>query len=113
MSEQRRLTAPRLRSPSVIDSSARASALASGRADVVFWTRTCTAASDLMELSEKEKQKLMAGLNEEELTVVQQIDSIFEDAGFDFARYAKRDIPKGTIVTQPYYTVPNVPVVGK
>lgn len=91
---------------SVIDSGARASALASGRADVVFWTRTSTAASEVKAMSEEERYALSEGLTDEEVTVIQQINSIY-----DFTTIADMDIPQGTIVTQPYYTGYNLPVL--
>ena len=93
-------------SVSVIDSGARSSALASGQADVVFWTRTSTAASEVKAMSEEERNALSEGLSEDELTVIKQINSIY-----DFTTIADMDIPQGTIVTQPYYSGYNLPVL--
>ena len=95
-------------SVSVIDSGARASALSSGRADVVFWTRTSTAATAVKEMSEQERYALGEELKPEELTVIQQINSIY-----DFTKYADMDMPEGTIVTQAYYSGFNLPVLSK
>lgn len=100
-------------SVSVIDSSARASALASGKVDVVFWTRTCTAASKLLDMSADERKAATKGMTKEEIKVIQQVDAVFKDAGLDFAKYASRDMPEGTIVTHPYYSGMNLPVKMK
>lgn len=81
---------------SIIDSGARASALASGNADVVFWTRT---AAD-------EATVTSGDLTDDERTVVEQINSVY-----DFSNIAIMDIPQGTIVTQPYYSGYNLPVL--
>lgn len=89
----------------VIDSGARASALASGKADVVFWTRTSPASAEIGAMSEEERDSLKNALTNEQYTVMQQVNSIY-----DFTKYATMDMPEGTIVTQPYYSGMNLPV---
>jgi ABC-type amino acid transport substrate-binding protein len=93
-------------SVSVIDSGARASALASGKADVVFWTRTSAMAEQRVQMDEEELANYLNGLTEEELDVIHQMDSIY-----DISKHAQMDIPEGTIVTQPYFSGSVVPVM--
>jgi ABC-type amino acid transport substrate-binding protein len=93
-------------SVSVIDSGARAAALASGKADVVFWTRTSPEAEKAAAATEEEQTAFSEKLTGEELTAIQQMDSIF-----DFASIANMDMPEGTIVTQPYFSGMNLPVI--
>lgn len=87
----------------VVDSIGRATALSSGTADAVFWTRTSQYADQVAEASEEEreqqKKELNKGLNEEELACVEYIDSILE-----FSSYGRLDMPENTITTQPYYS---------
>lgn len=87
----------------VVDSIGRATALSSGNADAVFWTRT-SATSDLYAAASDEEQKAMKekiekDLNEEELACINYIDSILE-----FSAYGKLDMPENTITTEPYYS---------
>ena len=93
-------------SVSVIDSGARAAALASGKADVVFWTRTSPEAEKAAAATEEEQTAFSEKLTGEELTAIQQMDSIF-----DIATIANMDMPEGTIVTQPYVSGLNLPVI--
>jgi hypothetical protein len=93
-------------SVSVIDSGARAAALASGKADVVFWTRTSPEAEKAAAATEEEQTAFSEKLTGEELTAIQQMDSIF-----DIATIANMDMPEGTIVTQPYFSGLNLPVI--
>lgn len=92
----------------VIDSGARASALASGKADVVFWTRTSVAAGEVEAMSEEQRYALGDQLTGDERNVIGQINSIY-----DFTVNANMDTPEGTIVTQPYYYGFNLPVLNK
>ena len=93
-------------SVSVIDSGARAAALASGKADVVFWTRTSPEVEKASAATEEEHAAFTEKLTDEELTAIQQMDSIF-----DVTTIANMDMPEGTIVTQPYFSGMNLPVV--
>ena len=93
----------------VVSSSARAVALASGRADVIFWTRACTASDTLSMMSEEErsawKAESEAGLSENDTALIESLEAMAPAASI-----GSQDMPQGTIITEPYYTDVLVPI---
>ena len=80
-----------------IDSGARATALASGSVDVVFWARVNTP-----------RESFSSSLTEQELSFLNSVKVMF-----DQYRNTAGDIPEGTIYTVPYYHDIFVNVVRK
>ena len=70
-----------------VDAGGRATALASGAVDVVFWARVNTP-----------KAELSTQLTDDEVQTIQYLRETF-----DSFRNAEDDIPQGTIYTEPYY----------
>ena len=93
----------------VVSSPARAVALASGRADVIFWTRGCTVSDALAMMSEEErsawKAESEAGLSENDTALIESLEAMAPAASI-----GSQDMPQGTIITEPYYTDVLVPV---
>lgn len=87
----------------VVDALGRATALASGNVDVVFWTRTSSAADEVArQIAEPDEETIDAistTLTDEQMAVFQQFINTL-----DFASYGKADMPEGTIITKPYYS---------
>ncbi len=87
----------------VVSSPARAVALASGRADVIFWTRACTVSDALSMMSEEERSAWKAeseeGLSENDAALVESIEAMAPAASI-----GNQDMPQGTVITEPYYT---------
>lgn len=87
----------------IVDSVGRATALASGNVDAVFWTRTSARSMEATELSEEEREakfeEKKKEMSEEELAAINYIDSIM-----DVLAYGTLDIPDRTIITDPYYS---------
>jgi ABC-type amino acid transport substrate-binding protein len=96
----------------VVDSVGRASALASGTVDVVFWTRSSEDSNALREMSEEERKQLredsMAKLTDEERETMEKMNELF-----DFGAYGSADMPEGTIITKRYYSDVSVSVTTK
>lgn len=88
-----------------IDSGARATALASGNVDVVFWAITSDYATRLSSTDVESIYTYMSAFTDEEKAVV---DKMRELVNFD---YASIDLPEGTIISEPYYSDFNVPVM--
>jgi len=86
-----------------VDSLGRSAAVASGVVDAVFWTRTNSVSSQLVDVPieeiEKNIQAAFDAMSEED----KKIDAVLRET-VDFAEYWKMDIPEDTIVTIPYYT---------
>ena len=89
-----------------VDSVGRALALAEGTVDVVFWTRGISEG-----ISEREKsitdeersayfEQLKAKLTEEQRAVMES----FDNSGLVMGKFGHRDMPEGTVCTDPYYT---------
>ena len=98
---------------SQVESVGRALALAQDNVDIVFWTRARTegAVGDgLSSMSEEEhesfKKEKAANQTEEETAIML---NMFGTMTHD--EYMIRDIPEGTIITEPYYTDLNVLVM--
>lgn len=96
----------------VVDSVGRASALASGTVDVVFWTRASRWANALASLTEAEKEaeinRMVEGNPEAEVEVLHLLASLFPPE-----TQSIMDIPEGTIITSPYYSDMILPVSTK
>ncbi len=94
----------------VVDSIGRASALSSGKVDVVFWTRTNSYYNEAAERSPEEneavKEEIMADMTEEEAAVFEEFDSMV-----DVTKYGSLDLPENTIITDPYYSDATVLVI--
>ena len=84
-----------------VDSVGRAAALASGAADVVFWSRS-NGGSPTANLDEKEREAFRTerrkNATEEENAILQTLDRALTRDIRD-----ARDIPEGTIITKSYY----------
>lgn len=87
----------------------RAVALASGRADVIFWTRACAVSDALSMMSEEErsawKAESEAGLSKNDTALIESLEAMAPAASI-----GRQDMPQGTIITEPYYTDVLVPV---
>ena len=85
----------------VVDSVGRATALASGTVDAVFWTITNDIAQKAADMSREERQELSRSFNptDEEKQYMKQFD-----AAFDVSTLSSQDKPEGTIVTDPYFS---------
>ena len=82
----------------VVDSIGRATALASGTVDAVFWTRTNNA-SAAMENRPENPENRRFQLSEADAAILEKIDALI-----DFSEYAKADMPEGTITTDSYFS---------
>jgi ABC-type amino acid transport substrate-binding protein len=94
----------------VVDSVGRATALASGTVDAVFWTRTSSASQERASMTEAEREagrkKIETGMTEEEINLMNEMRN-----HIDFLTYGTADMPEGTIVTEPYFSDVLVPVM--
>ena len=98
-----------------VDSVGRALALSQGNVDVVFWTRGRseeTVEEGLPSMSEEEHESFIqekrANQTEEESAIMlNMVGTVTRD------EYVQRDMPEGTIITDPYYTDLNVLVMIK
>jgi len=90
-----------------VDSAGRAMALASGQADVVFWVRGLSTGSKTYNMTDEEfaayKAEMEKDFTPEEKAAIAHLDEILP-------RYREytRDMPDGTIITEPYYS--DIPV---
>lgn len=94
---------------SVVDSIGRATALASGSVDAVFWTRISTQANAYAHMSDAERQaeekRLRAEMNDAEYEVMEEV------RGFaSIEAYGTADMPDGTIATEAYYSDVFIPI---
>ncbi len=80
-----------------IDAGARATALASGTVDAVFWTRSCAEAKRVAAIT-KGNADGEKTLSEDEKYLLSKIE---EDQ--NWTSYDHSDIPDDTIITEPYY----------
>jgi hypothetical protein len=71
--------------------------------DAVFWTRTNSEAQAMAALTEEEsqakKKEMQAGMTEEEIKLMDEIEKHIE-----FSEYGTVDMPASTIVTEPYFS---------
>ena len=88
-----------------VDSVGRALALAEGTVDVVFWTRSAPEGGleRRKSMTEEEKsadiEQKMAKSTEEQRVVMQSLSK-----SLDKEKLGHRDMPEGTVCTDPYYT---------
>ena len=89
-----------------VDSVGRALALAEGTVDVVFWTRSAPEGGleRCKSMTDEEKsayfEQLKAKLTEEQRAVMES----FDNSGLVMGKFRHRDMPEGTVCTDPYYT---------
>ena len=90
-----------------VDSNGRAMALASGTVDVVFWVRGIATGSKTINMTDEEfaayKEEMEKDFTPEEKEAIARLDEILPRV-----REYTRDMPEGTIITEPYYT--DIPV---
>ena len=97
-----------------VDSVGRALALAEGTVDVVFWTRSAPEGGleRRKSMTEEEKsadiEQKMAKSTEEQRVVMQSLSK-----SLDKEKLGHRDMPEGTVCTDPYYTDYQVLVIMK
>ena len=93
----------------VVDSVGRATALASGNVDAVFWTRTSSRANAYARMSDAERKaeqkRLRAGMNDAEYEVIEAARGLAP-----LEAYGTADMPEGTITTEAYYSDVFIPV---
>ena len=96
----------------VVDSVGRAMALASGNVDLVFWTNGSDGRGNGDRQSTEEHEayvKERASIDSEEQTALMKAIG----GGIDHVKNQNKDIPDGTITTQPYYNDLLIPVALK
>ena len=95
-----------------VDSVGRATALSSGNVDLVFWTNGNDGRSGGGRQTAEEhasfEEKQQSNLSEEQHALMISIGK-----GVDYEKGQKKDIPDGTISTQPYFSDLLIPVVLK
>ena len=95
-----------------VDSAGRALALASGTVDVVFWVRGVTSGSKIYTMTDEEYAEYRAevekNFTEEEKEAISRLDEILPRD-----REYTRDMPEGTIITEPYYSDIPVGIMSK
>jgi ABC-type amino acid transport substrate-binding protein len=86
-----------------VDSLGRAAALASGNVDLVFWTNGADGRDHGGRHTGEEyaafKEDKRASLTEEQIALMEAIDGVL-----DYEKIQNKDIPDGTIITQPYFS---------
>ena len=93
-----------------ISASARAMALSSGEVDVVFWSRSCMAAQEIIE-NGMDWTALFEPEDEADRAMMEKIDKTLVSA-FDYVNYNTKDVPRGLVVTARYYS-DNIVLVAK
>lgn len=90
-----------------VDSAGRAMALASHTVDVVFWVRGIATGSKTYKMTDEKfaayKAEIEADFTPEEKEAIAHLDEVLPRV-----REYTRDMPEGTIITEPYYT--DIPV---
>lgn len=86
-----------------LDSAARATALASGQVDAVFWTRTSDWSNERAETNDEDiqkmRQEIKPELTDEQVKTLEDISSIM-----DINSFGTVDMPEGTIITDSYFS---------
>ena len=97
---------------SQVDSGGRALALSTGSVDVVFWVRGVATGSKTINMTDEEfaayKEEMEKDFTPEEKEAIAHLDEILPRV-----REYTRDMPDGTIITEPYYTDIPVGVMAK
>jgi hypothetical protein len=95
-----------------VDSVGRATALASRQVDLVFWTNGSngngSGAGRTAEEYAAYKEEQKAAMTEEQFALMTAMEG-----GIDFEKRKNKDVPDGTITTQPYYNDLLIPVALK
>ena len=95
-----------------VDSAGRALALATGSVDVVFWVRGLSSGSRTVNMTDEEfaayKAEMEKDFTPEEKEAIGRLDEILPRV-----REYTRDMPEGTIITEPYFTDIPVGVMAK
>ena len=90
-----------------VDSAGRALALSTGNVDVVFWVRGVSTGSKTIHMTDEEfaayKAEMEKDFTPEEKEAIAKLDEILPRV-----REYTRDMPEGTIITEPYFT--DIPV---
>lgn len=90
-----------------VDSAGRALALSTGNVDVVFWVRGVATGSKTIHMTDEEfaayKAEMEKDFTPEEKEAIAKLDEILPRV-----REYTRDMPEGTIITEPYFT--DIPV---
>jgi ABC-type amino acid transport substrate-binding protein len=98
-----------------VDSVGRALALAQGNVDTVFWTRSASEGMIDSGLPEMSKEDYEEYVQEKRESGSEEENAIMEKLNGALPRkeYVLRDMPEGTVTTNPYYTDLNVLVTLK
>ena len=99
---------------SQVDSVGRALALAEGTVDVVFWTRSASEGG-LERRKSKTEEELEADIDQRKAKLTEEQDAVMETIVHSLpkGKFGHRDMPEGTVCTDPYYTDYPVLVVMK
>ena len=85
-----------------VDSAGRALALSTGNVDVVFWVRGVATGSKTIHMTDEEfaayKEEMEKDFTPEEKEAIAKLDEILPRV-----REYTRDMPEGTIITEPYF----------
>lgn len=93
----------------VVDSVGRAAALASGQVNLVFWNNGADGRSQGgRQTAEEHAEHVKNELSENQLALMVAIGG-----GLDYEKNQNKDIPDGTITTQPYFSDLIIPVALK
>ena len=88
-----------------VDAGARATALATGSVDAVFWALTRNDGEALYESSEEQQEAWdSADLTDEERDALYELQENAEATGLDLLEYYASDMPDNTILTNSYYS---------
>lgn len=100
---------------SQVDSVGRALALAEGTVDVVFWTRSAPEGISERDksMTEEERSAYVEQLKARDTEEQHAVMESFANSGLSREKLRHRDMPEGTICTDPYYTDYPVMVIRK
>ena len=100
---------------SQVDSVGRALALAEGTVDVVFWTRGVSegSAERVKSMTEEERSAYVEPLKARDTEEQHAVMESFDNSGLSREKVRHRDMPEGTVCTDPYYTDYPVLVIMK
>ena len=89
-----------------VDSVGRALALAEGTVDVVFWTRGVSEGSAEREksMTDEERSAYFEQLKAKDTEEQHAVMESFDNSGLSREKLGHRDMPEGTVCTDPYYT---------
>ena len=98
-----------------VDSVGRALALAEGTVDVVFWTRSAPEGGleRRKSMTEEEKSAYVEQQKAKDTEEQGAVMESFDNSGLSREKFGHRDMPEGTVCTDPYYTDYPVLVIMK